>query len=72
MVGLSLPPQASLPPLDAWSAPYRSESFAEDLPLCAAPAPVAPKPRWQATLLLALPLTLALIGSLLPIVHGQV
>jgi hypothetical protein len=70
--GLSLPPQASLAPHAAWSAPYRSESFAEDLPLSAPPAPVAPKSRWQATLLLALPLTLALIGSLLPIVHGQV
>jgi hypothetical protein len=53
--------------ITAWSAPYRSESFAEDLPEWRAPAPAA-KPRWRVALLLAVPLGVALIGGLLPIV----
>jgi hypothetical protein len=68
----TLAQQAHPAPLDAWSAPYRSESFAEDLPSCAAPLPVKPKSRWHAVLLMTLPLALALLGSMLPVVDSLV
>lgn len=71
-VALNVAQQVHLAPLDAWSAPYRSESFAEDLPLSAAPAPVKPTSRWSAVLLVTLPVALALLGSLLPLVDGRV
>jgi hypothetical protein len=66
-VAPTLEQKARLATVEAWSAPYRSESFAEDLPEWRAPAPVA-KPRWRVALLLAVPLGMALVGSVLPIV----
>lgn len=70
-VALNLEQAAHLTTLDAWSAPYRSESFAEDLPLAALPLSVAAKPRWRAALLLALPLMVAVLGGLLPLVSNM-
>lgn len=67
---LNLAQQAHFAPLDAWSAPYRSESFAEDLPRPAALLPVMPRPRWHSVLMLALPVTAALLGTVLPFVNG--
>jgi hypothetical protein len=66
-VALNLAQTAHLTTLDAWSAPYRSESFAEDLPNAQLPAEVPSRLGWRLRLLLAVPLGLALIGSMLPV-----
>jgi hypothetical protein len=50
-------------------APYRSESFAEDL-LDTTPA-LTPRARRRGLVLLAVPLGLALLGSVAPILGGM-